>query len=75
MYPSDEYGLYKSGVSWVDAWGGGGPYVSGYCVCELREYEDGKIRVHRSKSFYIKDRPKDEEMHAIFMIAQKYLMR
>ena len=75
MYAKDKSGKYKSSVPWVEAWDGGGPYVAGYCICEVREYEDGRTRVHKSKPLYLKDRPQDVEMHNIFMIASKYLRK
>ena len=74
MYKKDEHGEYRQTARWVDAWGGGGPYVAGWCVCEVREYADG-IRVHRAAPKYVSHDTTPEEiaLHAIYMEAARAL--
>ena len=73
MYKIDERGEYRSAERWVRAWAGGGPYVAGFSNCELREYADGKSRVHMSEPTYIHENPKMGFANSAYMLAQKEL--
>ena len=67
-----EKGNYIITGRFIDAWPGTGGYVAGYCVCEIREYEDG-IYVHRSDPIYIHEQPEKKELHEIYLLASKAL--
>lgn len=54
MYKSDQHGEYKCAHKWIRAWGGG-LYVGGFNLYELREYADGEMRVHSGEPMYVKD--------------------
>ncbi|MBM3460766.1 MAG: hypothetical protein FJX76_01565 [Armatimonadetes bacterium] len=66
--------IYSVDAKWVEAWAGGGPYVAGFARYELRRYESsGELRLFRGDPVYIHDAPDMQELHAIYMIAQKAL--
>lgn len=71
MYKADERGEYRSAERWIRAWGGGGAYIAGFNVCELREYSDGTSRVHVSDATYIHENPEMGFAHGVYMAAQK----
>lgn len=74
MYKKDEHGEYRQTNRWVDAWGGGGA-VPGWSICEVREYANGKTRVHRGEARYLHEHPSPEiyALHAVYMSARKGL--
>jgi hypothetical protein len=69
----DARGTYQVLARWVDAWA---DQVAGWCVCELRRYEDGAQMVHRGMPQYVGDSTADKAaMHSIYLQAQAALMR
>lgn len=75
MYRKDEFGKYKRIARWVDAWrADGGGVIAGWCVCELRQYGDGTMRVHSEPAKYVADEPKGVgAFHEIYLLASKAL--
>lgn len=73
MYKTDERGEYRSAERWVRAWAGGGSYIAGFSICELREYADGTSRVYVSEPTYIHETPCMAFAHSVYMQAQKEL--
>ncbi len=71
MYKTDSKGEYRVAERWARAWAGGGPYVAGFVICELREYADGKIMVQVSDPTYIHEHPEMGFAHSVYMQAQK----
>ncbi len=77
MYPKDDRGEYQVLAKWIDAWkGGGGSYVPGYTVVELRRYADGDLVQHVSERVvYIYDAsPEIVALHFVYMAAQAALI-
>jgi hypothetical protein len=74
-YKTDDHGEYRTTYRWVDAWpGDGAVYVPGWCVCEVREYADGKVRVWTGKPTYTKDAYSAVvTLHAIYLHCAKEL--
>ena len=70
MYKTDEHGEYRSVERWVRAWAGGGPYVAGFSVNELREYSDGTTRAHTGEPTYIHEKPQMGFAHGVYLMAQ-----
>ena len=73
MYRQDERGTYCCPAKWVEAWSGEGGAVAGWCVCEVREYADGTMRVHQGEAQHLSDKPDRAAMHAIYLIASRAL--
>jgi len=73
MAPSNK--TYRVSHQFIHAWYGGGPYHAGYCVCEVREYEDGSVHVWRGDPIYIADKPQVAELHQIYLLAAHALKR
>lgn len=73
MYPKDEYGNYKIDAFWIEAWEGGGPYIAGFCLKELRNYEDGTLRVKSLDSKYLHDFPDKSFAHSIYIRSMREL--
>lgn len=73
MYKTDDRGEYRTAERWARAWAGGGAYVGGFSICELREYADGKSRVHVSEPTYIHEHPEMYFAHSVYLQAQKEL--
>ena len=73
MYKTDKYGEYCCTEKFVRAWAGGGAYVAGYNICELREYADGTTRVHSSDPIYTHEKPEIAFAHSVYMRALKEL--
>lgn len=71
LYESDEKGEYRTTDKWVRAWGGGGAYIAGFTVCEIREYTDGTMRVHTGNTTYINQNPEMSFAHSVYLQAQK----
>ena len=73
MYKTDEHGEYRSAERWARAWAGGGGYVAGFSICEMREYADGTSRVHVIETTYVHENPEIWFAHDVYMKAQKEL--
>lgn len=73
MYQTDEHGEYRMTERFVSAHAGGGPYVANWTVCEVREYADGKMRVHREPIRYGSDEPALAATLEIYMITAREL--
>ena len=73
MYKTDKRGEYRIKERWAKAWAGGGAYVAGFCICELREYTDGTLHVHTSDPRYIHDNLELGFAHKVYIQAQKEL--
>ena len=75
MYQKDEYGNeYRVDAQWIDAWASGGPYVGGFCTCELRVFADGSFRIHRGGPKYLKDESSAiAALHSIYLAASREL--
>lgn len=69
MYKTDENGEYRATEKWVDAWTSQAP---GFARCELREYADGAMRVHRDDAIYLVDSPEYVLQHALLLLANKH---
>lgn len=79
----DELGVYEVSDRWVEAWGGGGSHIPGpasyqpgWCVCELRNYRDGTVKVFRHAPKYLHEEGVPHEMtymHAIYIMASRAL--
>lgn len=70
MYKTDQHGEYRRGYQWIDAWKDGMP---GWCICELREYSNGDVRVHRGEPTYVSEAPQFQAVHAIYLQAARAL--
>ena len=46
---------YKVLYSFIDAWVSGKLTKPGWCICEVREYADGKVEVFRFTPRYLDD--------------------
>ena len=73
MYKTDDKGEYRTAERWARAWSGGGSYVAGFSICELREYADGTSRVYVSDPVYTHENPGIAFAHSVYMLAQKEL--
>lgn len=66
-YPKDKHGTYQRLAKWVEACADeSGHTVRLWYVSELRQYEDGTIRVISSDPHYVNDYP--PETKAVFEI-------
>lgn len=73
MYAKDEQGEYRVPNKWIEAWAGGGSYVAGWSLMELREYADGSHRVVTLDTVYTHENPQHWDMHAIWLRANSAL--
>lgn len=73
MYKKDDRGEYMCAERWIRAWAGGGFYIAGYAICELREYADGTSRVYTSDPVYVHEKPEIGLAHKVYLLAQKEL--
>jgi hypothetical protein len=75
VYQQDEFGTFKPLSRWVEAWRGGAGSAAGWCVNELRQYEDGTMRVHTEPTHYLIDEdPKTAAVHEFFILASNLLV-
>lgn len=73
IYKKDERGEYRATDRWIDAWTGEHGFP-GYCLCELREYADGRSMVWRSEARYLNDHDQDALAHNIYLRTRAYLI-
>ena len=58
----------------IRSWPGGGPYVAGYCVEEIRHHEDGRVEINMNDAIYIHEHPEISEIFQIYRTAEAALL-